>query len=163
MNLYTFPGSTLEGFIFHADEVLFDGNQIKPNVADVLAYLKENGVQMSVYSQMHTEELTAALEKNGIRENFDLIMGSDMLDKQDPYTDATRKSEECFQLDHVFKYVVICQSEAVVDAAVEEGIRSIVVTDGQDIGARLEEKCWKIIENLEGLYYRYERSRKFAK
>jgi hypothetical protein len=51
----------------------------------------------------------------------------------------------------------------VVDAAVEEGIRSIVVTDGQDIGARLEEKCWKIIENLEGLYYRYERSRKFAK
>lgn len=163
MNLYTFPGSTLEGFIFHADEVLFDGNQIKPNVADVLAYLKDNGVYMSVYSQRNTEELTATLEKNGIRENFELIMGSDMLDSQDPYTDATRKSEECFQLDHVFKYVVICQSEAVVDAAVEEGIRSIVVTDGKDIGARLEEKCWKTAESIEGLYSRYEKMRKFAK
>lgn len=47
MNLYTFPGSTLDGFIFNAGEVLFDGDKLKLNVADVLAYLKENGVQMS--------------------------------------------------------------------------------------------------------------------
>lgn len=117
---------------------------------------------MSVYSQMHTEELMVRLERTGIRDYFELIMGSDMLDEKDPYTDATRKSEECFQLDHVHKYVVICRSEAVVDAAIEEGLRSIVVTDGQDIGTRLEEKCWKTAESIEGLYSRYEKMKKFV-
>lgn len=68
MNLYTFSGSILDGFIFNAGEVLFDGDKLKLNVADVLAYLKENGVQMSVYSQRSTEELTAILEKNRICE-----------------------------------------------------------------------------------------------
>ena len=57
MNLYTFPKSSLEGVIFYADQVLFDGSELKPGVKDVLAYLKENNVHMSVYSRKSTELL----------------------------------------------------------------------------------------------------------
>ena len=112
-------------------------------------FLKENGVHMSVYSSKYTEDLTSELLKAGIRNCFKLIMGGDILDDVDPYTDATRKSEECFQLDHVFKYVVVCNSEEVVEAAVQEGLRTIVIKDGKEIDAKLEEKCWKSVDTIK--------------
>ena len=159
MNLYTFPKSTLEGFIFHADQVLFDGNELKLGVADVLAYLKEQDVHMSIYSAKNTVDLIADLEKADIRDYFELIMGADMLDSDEPYTDATRKTEERFQLDHVFKYVVVCNSEEVVEAAVQEGLRTIVIRDGSEIAPKLEEKCWKTAETIETLFTLYEKTR----
>lgn len=159
MNIYTFPGRRLKGFIFHADEVVFDGKKLKPGVVKLLSYLKENEVHMSVYSKESTEELTTRLEVTGIHDYFELVMGSDVLDDADPYTDATRRSEECFKLDNVHKYVVVCNSDDVVEAAVQEGIRTIVVKDGRDIGAKLEEKCWQSIDSLENIYDMFEKSR----
>ena len=159
MNIYTFPGRRLKGFIFNADETVFDGAKLKAGVVKLLAYLKENEVHMSVYSSLSTDELSAKLEQTGIREYFELVMGGDVLDSEDPYTDATRKSEACFQLDHVHKYVVICGSDPVVEAAVQEGIRTIVIKDGKDIGAKLEEKCWKHMDSLEDIYDLFEKSR----
>ena len=159
MNLYTFPKSTLEGFIFNADQVLFDESGLKSEVAGVLMHLKANGVHMSVYSSKNTEHLTSELVKAGIRNCFELIMGGDMLERDDPYTDATRKSEECFQLDHVFKYVVVCNSDEVVEAAVQEGLRTVVIKDGSEIDPKLEEKCWKTAETIETLFTLYEKTR----
>ena len=159
MNIYTFPGRRLKGFIFHADEVVFDGKKLKSGVADLLHYLKENEVHMSVYSSESTEELTTRLEVTGIHDCFELVMGSDVLDDADPYTDATRRSEECFKLDNVHKYVVVCNSDDVVEAAVQEGIRTIVVKDGRDIGAKLEEKCWQSIDSFEDIYHMFEKAR----
>lgn len=159
MNLYTFPGRRLKGFIFNADEVVFDGEALKPGVEKLVKYLKENDVHMSVYSAKNSAELTAALQTAGIQEYFELIMGSDVLDVKDPYTDATRKSEEKFQLDHVHKYVVVCNRDEVVEAAVQEGIRTIVVTDGKEIDKTLQEKCWKSIDSLENIYEMFEKSR----
>jgi hypothetical protein len=114
---------------------------------------------MSVYSKESTKELMSRLEATDIRDYFELIMGADILDDADPYTDATRKSEECFQLDKVHKYVVVCGSDDVVEAAVQEGIRTIVVKDGQDVGAKLEEKCWQSIDSLEDIYEMFEKLR----
>jgi beta-phosphoglucomutase-like phosphatase (HAD superfamily) len=159
MNIYTFPGRRLKGFIFNADESVFDGTELKPGVAKLLAYLKENEVQMAAYSLDTTDALTEKLEKAGIRNYYELVMGGDVLSAEDPYTDATRKVEACFQLDNVHKYVVVCGSDPVVEAAVQEGIRTIVVKDGKDIGAKLEEKCWKHMDSLEEIYDLFEKSR----
>lgn len=160
MNLYTFPGRRLKGFVFHADEVVFADEVLKPGVAKLLAFLQEKEVHMSVYSvKKSTKDLTADLQRGGIKEYFELIMGDDVLDSVEPYTDATRKSEECFQLDHVHKYVVICNSDDVVEAAVQEGLRTLVVKDGKEIDAKLEEKCWKSIDSLEDIYARFDKSK----
>lgn len=159
MNIYTFPGRRLKGFILNADEVVFADNALKPGVAKLLAYLKEQAVHMSVYSLRNLDELTVDLESAGIKEYFELIMGGDALDSVDPYTDATRKSEESFQLDHVHKYVVVCKNDDVVEAAVQEGLRTLVVKDGTDIDVKLEEKCWKSIDSLEDIYALFEKSR----
>jgi len=159
MNIYTFPNRRLKGFIFNADETVFDGEELKPGVAKLLEYLKENEVHMAVYSKKNTEVLKTDLGNAGIKDYFELIMGGDTLDSSDPYTDATRKSEECFQLDNVHKYVVVCGSDDVVEAAVQEGIRTIVVKDGKDIGAKLEEKCWKHMDSLEDIYAMFEKAR----
>ena len=159
MNIYTFPGRRLKGFIFNADEVVFAGETLKPGVTELLAYLKEQEVHMSVYSLRNSNELTADLESAGIKEYFELIMGGDALDSADPYTDATRKSEDIFQLDHVHKYVVVCKNDDVVEAAIQEGLRTLVVKDGADIDVKLEEKCWKSIDSLEDIYDMFERLR----
>lgn len=115
--------------------------KIKKGVADVLAYLYQNNVHMSIYSAMNTEELKDNLVKASVCDYFELVMGGDILDDDDPYTDATRKSEDCFKLDHVFKYVVVCNSDEVVEAAVQEGVRTILIKDGKEIEPKLEEKC----------------------
>jgi len=159
MNIYTFPNRRLKGFIFNADQTVFDGEGLKPGVAKLLAFLKENEVHMSVYSKKSTEELSASLDKTGIKDYFELVMGGDVLDEKDPYTDATRKSEECFKLDNVHKYVIICNCDEVVEAAVQEGLRTIVVTDGKEIDAKLQEKCWKFMDSLEDIYDLFEKSR----
>lgn len=159
MNLYTFPGRRLKGFIFNADEVVFDGDKLKSGVTQLLAYLKENGVHMSIYSMDSTEKLTAKLKRERILDYFELVMGDNELDELDPYTDATRKTEEIFQLDHVHKYVVVCASDVVVEAAVQEGLRTIVVKAGRDIDVKLEEKCWKCIEELEDIYDMFLKSK----
>ena len=158
MNIYTFPNRRLKGFIFNADEAVFDGEELKPGVTKLLEYLKENEVHMAVYGAKSTEELTADLEKTGIKDYFELIMGSEVLDVDDPYTDATRKSEKQFQLDNVHKYVVVCGSD-VVEAAVQEGLRTIVVTDGKEIDAKLKEKCWQSLDSLEDIYTLFEEKR----
>lgn len=159
MNIYTFPNRRLKGFIFNADEAVFDGEELKPGVTKLLEYLKENEVHMAVYGAKSTEELTADLEKTGIKDYFELIMGSEVLDVDDPYTDATRKSEKQFQLDNVHKYVVVCGSDDVVEAAVQEGLRTIVVTDGKEIDAKLKEKCWQSLDSLEDIYTLFEEKR----
>lgn len=159
MNIYTFPGRRLKGFIFHAEQVLFAGKELKWGVEKLLAYLKENEVHMSVCSSKSTEELTTDLEQAGIKDYFELVMGCDALDYVNPYTVATRKSEESFQLDHVHKYVVLCNCNEVVEAAVQEGIRTIVVTDGKEIDRNLQEKCWKSIDSLGDIFALFEKNR----
>ena len=114
---------------------------------------------MAVYGKKNTDALVTDLDNVGIKDYFELIMGGETLDSTDPYTDATRKSEECFQLDNVHKYVIVCGSDDVVEAAVQEGLRTIVVKDGKDIGAKLEEKCWKHMDSLEDIYAMFEKSR----
>lgn len=159
MNLYTFPGRRLKGFIFNADEVIFDGEQLKSDVEQLLAFLQENGVHMSIYSMESTEQLTTRLRRENILDYFEVILGGNELDEIDPYTDATRKSEAKFQLDHVHKYVVVCASDIVVEAAIQEGLRTIVVKGGRDINVKLEEKCWKLIDDLKDIYDMFQTSR----
>lgn len=152
MNLYTFPKRELKGFIFNADEVLFGDDALKEGVERLLIYLREKDVYMSAYSAMRTEELMLRLRQSNIRDFFELVLGSDVLDNDDPYTSATRQSEEAFRLDHVHRYAVVCGSEMVVDAAIEEGLHTILITDGGEIDKKLKEKCWQVSDSLNHIY-----------
>lgn len=151
-NLYTFPGRRFKGFIFHADAVLFNGDELKPTVSKFLEFLKTNEVHMSVFSLSTTDELTKHLCVAGISDYFELIVGSDKLNGEDPYTDALFQSEAVFQLDHPHKYVYVCDSQEVVDRIVLEGIRTLVVTYGKEISEELDYKCWKSIRDFDELY-----------
>lgn len=139
-NMYTFPNRTLAGF-------LFDGDGLRPDAAEFLAYLKEKGVsRMAVYSSgMNTDALKAALETQGIAGYFRMFLGCDVLGEETPVRDAIVKTEADFKLDHAHKYVVVCDSLEAVEAAVEEGIRSLVVCSGADRTPELAEKSWKLV------------------
>lgn len=160
INLYTFPGRRLKCFIFNADEIVFEGKILKKGVEKLIKYLQEQEVYVSVYStEMSTLALQEALKRTEIESYFKLILGCECLDEENPYIDATRRSEQLFKLDKVHKYVVLCAREAVVEAAVQEGIRTIVVKNGEKIGPQFEEKCWKHIDSLEEIYEMFKKFR----
>jgi len=156
-NIYTFPGRRLKGFIFEADTVIISGDGLKEGVTELLAHLKENEVRMSAYSvNKTTKELEEALEHAGVGTYFELVMGCDVLDKNDPYLDAGYKSEAKFQLDHVHKYVFVCQTYDTVNSVVKDGFRTFVITDGKEVSAEMELKCWHKRDSLNDFFEFFE-------
>ena len=148
-NIYTFPGRRLKGFIFDADGVIFKDGKLKEGVVELGTYLKENEVHMSAYSiTQSTDTLTKALENAGIKDFFELILGADQLDVADPHLDAAHKSEAQFQLDHVHKYVVVCNTYEAVCSLVKDGFRTFVITDGEEIDDEFTLRCWHKRDSL---------------
>ena len=125
--LFTIPGRRFLGFIFEAEDTLFEGDKLQEGALRLLQLLKDNKVHTSVYSPKTTEELSAWLKEAGIYEYFDLVLGSDQLDKDDLYRDALLKSEEAFNLEHVHNILVLCHDLKTLNPAIEEGFRCLIV------------------------------------
>jgi beta-lactamase superfamily II metal-dependent hydrolase len=156
-NIYTFPGRRLKGFIFEADRVILSEDGLKEGVHELLSFLKENEVHMSAYSvDKTTEVLKADLKKQGVDTYFELIMGADVLDKNDPYMDAGYKSEAAFKLDHIHKYTFVCQTYETVDSVVKDGFRTFVITDGKALRPEMELKCWHSRDSLLDFFKFFE-------
>lgn len=139
---YSLWGNNYTGFVFDADAVLFDGENLKTDVIKFLEFLQEKKVHMSVYSAKNTSELETCLEQSGINEYFELILGYDKLDKENIHTDALAQSEIAFQTNH-HKLVVLCNSLEAVETIVMEGVKTAVITDGKEVSEEIERKSWK--------------------
>ena len=151
-NLYTCPGKCLQGWIFDADKVLFDGDVLRKGAKEFFRYLVERKVMMSAFSTETTDVLIQKMKNAGIYDCFKLLMGADSLDEEKPYLDAAQKSEKAFELDHIYKYVVVCDSIAVVEEVIKDGFKTLVVTRGEEISEELKLKCWHTFESLDTIY-----------
>lgn len=151
-NLYTCPGKCLQGWIFDADRVLFDGNELKQGAKELLLYLKERKVLLSVFSIQSTDELKQKIQKAGIQDCFELLMGMNELDAEKPYLDAAQKMEKSFDLEHIYNYVVVSDSVEVVREVIQDGFKTLVPTWGEEIDEELKLKCWHTFETLDTIY-----------
>lgn len=155
-NLYTCPGKCLQGWIFDADRVLFDGEELKQGAKELLHYLKERKVLLSVFSMQTTDELKQKIQQVGIQNCFGLLMGVDELDKQSPYLDAAQKMEKSFNLEHIYNYVVVSDSVEVVREVIQDGFKTLVPTWGEEIDEELKLKCWHTFDSLDTIYDFFE-------
>jgi len=85
-------------------------------------------------------------------DDFELIMGVDTLNKNDPYLDAAHKSEEKFQLDHIHKYMIVCNTYEVVNSVVKDGFKTFVITRGKELTPEFELKAWVKRESLNDFF-----------
>lgn len=155
-NLYTCPGKCLQGWLFDADKVLFAGDNLRCGAKELLHYLKERKVSLSAFSAQTTDKLIQKVKNAGIHDCFKLLMGVDVLDEQNPSLDAAQKTEKAFELDHIYKYVVVCDSIEVVEAVIKDGFKTLVPTWGEEINEELRLKCWHTFETLETIYDFFE-------
>lgn len=155
-NLYTCPGKCLQGWIFDADKVLFDGDVLRKGAKELLHYLIERKVMMSAFSTETTDILIQKVKHAGIYDCFKLLMGVDVLDEQNPYLDAAQRSEKVFELDHIYKYVVVCDSIDVVEEVIKDGFKTLIATSGEEISEELKLKCWHTFESLDTIYDFFE-------
>lgn len=155
-NLYTCPGKCLQGWIFDADKVLFDGDELRKGARELLHYLKERNVLISGFSAKTREKLIRQMENARIYDYFELLMGADELDKHNPYLDAVQKSEEAFELDHIYKHIVVCANMEVVKEVIKDGFKTLVVTNGKELSEELNLKCWHTFETLDTIYDFFE-------
>lgn len=57
-----------------------------------------------------------------------------------------------FGLEHIYKYVVVCDSIEVVEAVIRDGFKTLVPTWGKEINEELKLKCWHTFETLDTIY-----------
>ena len=155
-NLYTCPGKCLQGWLFDADRVLFDGDELRQGAKELLLYLKEHKVLISAFSMQTTDELKQKMQKVGIQDGFRLVMGMDELDVENPYLDAAQKMEKLLDLEHIYNYVVVSDRVDVVREVIRDGFKTLVPTWGQKIDEELKMKCWHTFETLDTIYDFFE-------
>ena len=155
-NLYTCPGKCLQGWMFDADRMLFDGEELKQGAKELLHYLKEHKVLISAFSMQTTDELKQKIQKVGIQDCFRLVMGMDELDVENPYLDAAQKMEKLFDLEHIYNYVVVSDRVDVVREVIRDGFKTLVPTWGEEIDEELKLKCWHTFEILDTIYDFFE-------
>lgn len=155
-NLYTCPGKCLQGWMFDADRVLFDGEELRQGAKELLLYLKERKVLLSAFSIQSTDELKQKIKRAGMQDCFKLLLGVDELDAENPYLDAAQKTEKLFRLEHIYNYVVVTDSIDVVLEVIQDGFKTLVPTWGEEIDEELKLKCWHTFETLDTIYDFFE-------
>ena len=138
---YSLWGNNYTGLIFDADAVLFDGEKLRPTVLDFLAFAKEKNLHLSVYSTKSDKELQSRLVVAGIDVYFELVL-------EENHLDALAKSEEKFQTNH-HKLVVLCKDIEAVKPITLCGVKTAVISFGEEVDEQIFGVAWKIFENFD--------------
>ena len=149
-NLYTCYGKLLRGWIFDADQILFDGIEVRAGIKELLAYLKENEVKMAAFSRKTTDELKKMLEEAEISHYFELMQGTK------DYLGFAQKAEQLFELGHIYKYVVVTDDLEVVRSVGADGFKTLVPTYGKEMEPELAMRRWHKFESPEKIYDFFE-------
>lgn len=104
------------------------GLQIKPQIPELLAWLREQGILCGVASSTYSESVRKYLEKTGLLSYFSVIVGGEMVEHSKPEPDIFLLACEKCGL-HPRQAVVLEDSENGVRAAAAAGIPVICVPD----------------------------------
>ena len=149
-NLYTCRGKLLQGWIFDADRILFDGEELREGAEQLIQYLKEQNVRLAAFSRACETKLEEKLKCLGLENYFDLLLGGKT------YLAMAQRAEEQFQLGHIYKYIVVTDDYDVVNEVIKDGFKTLVPKNGRELEAELKEKCWHTFEDLNTIYDFFE-------
>lgn len=101
---------------------------LKPGVLELLTFLRERGIRLSVASSTNTKTTKAHLQTNGIADWFEVIVGGDMIIKGKPNPDIFLKAAELLG-EAPENCIVVEDSPAGIRAGSAAGMKTVLVPD----------------------------------
>lgn len=126
------PGVCLEFarlFMEKADEVMVASASLYPGALPLLRALRDKGIATAIVTSKGSFRIEAILEKFGASELVDVIVGSDMVEREKPHPEALLRALE---LLHIGAEDAIYIGDSAVDAACARsaGVAFVGVTTG---------------------------------
>ena len=101
---------------------------LKPGVLELLSFLREKGIRLSVASSTKTKTTKEHLQINGIADWFEVIVGGDMITKGKPNPDIFLKAAELLG-EAPENCIVVEDSPAGIRAGSAAGMKTVLVPD----------------------------------
>lgn len=101
---------------------------LKSGVLELLTFLRERGIRLSVASSTNTKTTKAHLQINGIADWFEVIVGGDMITKGKPNPDIFLKAAELLG-EAPENCIVVEDSPAGIRAGSAAGMKTVLVPD----------------------------------
>lgn len=120
---------------------------LKPGVTALLAFLKKNGIRLSVASSTNLKSTKAHLSESGILDAFEVVVGGDMVSKGKPNPDIFLKAAELLGLAPQ-ECIVVEDSPAGIRAAHAAGMKRILVPDLAAITREVIDMSDVVLESL---------------
>jgi phosphoglycolate phosphatase len=116
-------------FMEKADEVMTGSTELFPDTVPLLSWLKQNGVKTGIVTTKFHYRITAVLEKFGVQELVDVIVGYEDVQNPKPHPEALLLAVKTLGVP---KDKVIYVGDSLVDAKITQNaqIDFIAVTSG---------------------------------
>ena len=120
---------------------------LKPNVHQVLQWLKQNGILIAAASSTNYKTTVEHLKHAGLYDYFSVIVGGDMITKGKPEPDIFLKSAELLGIPPKDCFVFE-DSENGIIAGSRAGMKCIGIKDMVDFGPEIKELMFMELSNL---------------
>ena len=120
---------------------------LKPGVTELLTFLKEKGIRLSVASSTHLKGTKEHLSESGILEPFEVVVGGDMVTRGKPNPDIFLKAAELLGLAPE-ECIVVEDSPAGIRAAFSAGMKAVLVPDQAAITQEIIDMSDAVLESL---------------
>lgn len=113
-------------FAKKADEVMVSLTCAYDSVLSTMKYLKEKGLKLGIVSNKHRHRIEAILEKEGLANIFDIVIGSEDMTKHKPDPEGVIKAADSLGIP---QEDIIYVGDSLVDAQTVKGLKvSFVAT-----------------------------------
>ena len=131
-----------------AEEIIKQESPIlKPGVSELLDYLAEKGIRLSVASSTHLKGTKEHLAESRILDRFEVVVGGDMVTKGKPNPDIFLKAAELLALTPQ-ECIVVEDSPAGIRAAVSAGMKAVLIPDQAAITQEIIELSDAVLTSL---------------
>lgn len=120
---------------------------LKPGVLELLDFLEENRIQLSVASSTNTEKTKEHLAESEIAHRFSVTVGGDMVTKGKPEPDIFLKAAQLLGVEPG-ECIVVEDSPAGIRAAVAAGMRAVLVPDQAAITQQIIDMSDAVLQDL---------------
>lgn len=120
---------------------------LKPGVLELLAFLEEKGIRLSVASSTNRQGTREHLAESRILDRFEVVVGGDMVTNGKPHPDIFLKAAEALGTAPE-ECIVVEDSPAGIRAAHAAGMKAVLVPDQATITQEIIDMADVVLNNL---------------
>lgn len=123
---------------------------LKPGVLQLLDFLKQKGIRLSVASSTNLKGTQAHLAESQILQHFEVVVGGDMITMGKPNPDIFLKAAELLGLQPQ-ECIVVEDSPAGIRAAYAAGMKAVLVPDQAAITQEIIDMSDVVLKSLHDM------------